>query len=441
MSKMLDNLREARNSAAVAASEILGAAEVTTEALEAAEARHAEIVDLDSKIATAEALEARTAAITEARVESGVKTFGSAVVTREAMTYDKGSDNSFVRDMIFAHTRNDRGSWDRLHRHMEEVAVETRDVSRTDTTSAGEFVPPLWLVDSFAPLARAGVVGAGLVTEMALPGGTDSINIPKISTGTQAGFQASDNGSTANRDLVSSTVSAPVRTISGYDDVAIQLVDQSPLGIGIDRLIFGDLTADVNLQLNTAVVGNGDGTSGTIQGLYNAAGNSITWTETTPSGAGGQAAIAKALAQIAKNRYADAEAIVMHASTWYYAASLVDSQNRPLIVPTANGVMNGTGVVTNAGAAQGLVGTLLGIPVYVDSTMPTVNTNQFPILVGKFSDSFLFTSGLRTRVLNDAKSSTLGVRFQVYQYAALAHRYPASISKITGTGVAVQTGF
>jgi HK97 family phage major capsid protein len=439
---MLDNLREARSTAAAAAEAILSGSEVSAEALDAAEARAVEIKDLDSKIATAEALEARTKQIAESRAAEGVSTFGPAVVTREERTYEDGNGQSFVLDMIRAHTRNDQNAWDRLHRHMAEVRVETRDVSRTDTTSAGEFVPPLWLLDAYAPKARAGIVGAGLVTNLALPANTDQINIPKVSTGTLSAFQTGgDNSTIGNRDLVSSTVSAPVQTIGGYVDVAIQLLDQSPLSGGIDRLMFADLQADVNLQLESAVVGNGDGTGGTLQGLYNAAGNSITWTEATPSGAGGQAAVAKALSQIAKNRYADAEAIIMHASTWYYAASLVDGQNRPLIVPTANGVMNGTGVVANAGAAQGLVGTLLGIPVYVSSAIPTVNTTQLPILVGKFSDSFLFTSALKTSVHNDAKSSALGVRFRAYQYAALAHRYPASISKITGTGVAAQTGF
>jgi hypothetical protein len=50
---------------------------------------------------------------------------------------------------------------------------------------------------------------------MALPAGTDSINIPQVTTGTLAAFQSSDNSATTTRDMVSSTVTAPVRTISG----------------------------------------------------------------------------------------------------------------------------------------------------------------------------------------------------------------------------------
>lgn len=135
---LLDNLKEAR-SAAAADAEALLAGEATAEVLDAVEARQAEIADLDSKIESAEALEARTASIKEARAAEGVKTFGSAVVTREAMTYDKGSDNSFVRDMISAQLRNDSSAWERLARHQQEVAVELRDISRTDG-SGGDFV-------------------------------------------------------------------------------------------------------------------------------------------------------------------------------------------------------------------------------------------------------------------------------------------------------------
>jgi len=135
---MLDNLREQRSAAAAAADALLNG-EATAEALEAAEARTAEIADLDGKIAKAEALEARTAELASARAAEGVKVYGSAVVTREAHTYDKNGENSFVRDMIGATLRNDRGSWDRLFRHQAEAEVEMRDISRVDG-SGGDFV-------------------------------------------------------------------------------------------------------------------------------------------------------------------------------------------------------------------------------------------------------------------------------------------------------------
>lgn len=443
MSKMLDTLREARTAAVSAAEEML-AAEPTPETLDSVEARHAEIKDLDAKIEAASALEERTAKIAESRDAEGVKVFGSAKVGREPMTYEERGEHSFVKDMIRAHTRNDSGAWERLARHGQEAAVELRAITTTDN-AGGEFVPPLWLVNEYAEFARAARVTADLCTTMPLPAGTDQINIPQITTGTRAGVQAGNNSSTTapttNRDLVTASASAPVRTVMGYEEVSIQLVEQSPLAGGFDRLILGDLMADYNLQVNTAVTGNGDGTSNTIQGLVNVAGQSVTWTEATPSAANGILAVAKAISGIVNNRYREPEAIVLHPRHWYWLASAVDSQNRPLVVPSAGGPMNTFGVNDAPGGAAGYVGTVLGVPTYLDATLPLVSTTQQTILVGRFSDTYLFESGVKSRVLTDVLSANLTVRFQVYGYVALAHRFANSIAKVTGTGTVPVSGF
>ena len=445
---LVSKLKEQRDGLAATAEAVLAADDVTAEALDSVSATHEEIAALDERIATAEKVEARTAAIAESRKEAKVATFGGAVVTREAMTYDRDGKNSFVRDMIGAQLRNDRTSWERLYRHQQEVAVETRDISRTDG-AGGDFVPPIYLINEYAEFARAARVTADLVTNMALPAGTDSINIPQITTGTLAAFQSADNTATTTRDMVSSTVTAPVRTISGYENVSIQLVEQSPLAGGLDRLVFGDLMADYALQLNTAVVGTGDGTSGTLKGLVTLGtdttnGIPTTWTETTPTAVNGAIAIAKAISKVVTNRYKAAEAIVMHPSMWYWLASQVDGSNRPLVVPVtgASQAFNSAGTITNPGAPAGLVGTIQGVPVFIDATVTkTYATNQSPILVGKFSDSYLFESGVKTRVLPDVLSANLTVRFQVYGYAALAHRFNKAVSGITGTGTVAPTGY
>ena len=448
---MLDNLREAR-STAVADAEALLAGDASAESLDAVEARQAEIADLDAKITSAEAVEVRVAEVKEARAAEGIKAFGSAVIGREEMTYDKNGEHSFVRDMINSQLRNDASSWERLHRHQAEAAVELRDINRTDA-SGGDFVPPIYLINEYAEFARAKRVTANLTTNMALPAGTDSINIPQITTGSRTGFQSADNSSTyapvSPRDLVTSTVTGRVETISGFENVSIQLVEQSPIAGGLDKLIFGDLMADYALQLNTAVAGTGAGTAGSLKGFVTLGtdttnGIPTTWTETTPTGVNAVKAILQAVSQVVTNRYQPAEAIVMHPSTWYWLSSAVDGSNRPLVVPTANGPFNANGVVTNPGADAMAVGTIAGLPVYIDATMTKAygaGTNQSPILVGKFSDSYLFESGVKTRVLPDVLSANLTVRFQVYGYAALLHRFAKSVSAISGTGAIAPSGF
>ena len=445
MSELTSKVREQRDAAAAEAEALL-AGEATEETLAAVEAKHAEIKTLDERLAKLEDAEKRTAEIKESRKEAGIGTFK---VTREAKTYEERGDHSFVRDMISANLRGDRDAWQRLYRHQAETNVELRDINRTDGTG-GDFVPPLYLINEYAEFARAQRVGANLLTGMALPAGTDSINIPAITTGTLAAFQGADNTATTTRDMVSSTVSAPVRTISGYENVSIQLVEQSPLAGGLDRLVFGDLMADYALQLNTAVMGaNSTASGGSIDGLitkFNDSTNSIpvTWTETTPTAVNGLKAIAQAISKVTTNRYKAAEAIIMHPSTWYWFVSQVDGNNRPLVVPTAGGsqAFNAGGVVGKPGEAAGLVGTILGVPVYIDATITkTLNTNQSPIFVGKFSDSYLFESGVKTRVLPDVLSANLTVRFQVYGYTALAHRFAKSVSVISGTGAVAPSGY
>jgi HK97 family phage major capsid protein len=433
MSHMLESLRESRAAKASEAAELLNG-EPTAEALATVEARHSEIAELDAQISTVEATEARTAVIAEAKA-----VVGSAYVKSEPMTYSEHGQRSFVRDLINAQVRNDQGAWSSLHRHMDEVRVETRDISRTDG-AIGEFVPPLWLVDQYAKTLRPGRTTADLLTKMALPAGTDSINIPRITTGTDVAAQTADNAATTAQDMVTTAVTAPVRTISGYENVSLQLVEQSPLAGGIDRMIFADLMQAYDYRLDVAVL-NGVGTAGDLTGLFNTIGiGTVTYTSGTPTAAGYQTAFAQALSTVAKNRFQGAEAIVVAPEIWYGLVGLSDTQGRPVVVPAANGPMNAVGVNNAPGAAQGSVGTILGVPVYLDAAIPTISSAK-PALVAAFSDTMLFESGMKTRVLPDVLSANLTVRFQLYGYAAIAARYPAGVAKVIGTGFNPQSGY
>jgi hypothetical protein len=69
-------------------------------------------------------------------------------------------------------------------RGLDENPFEKRvNPNRTDG-QGGYFVPPIYLIDEFIPALRAGRTAANLCRQMDLPAGTDSINIPKIATGT-----------------------------------------------------------------------------------------------------------------------------------------------------------------------------------------------------------------------------------------------------------------
>jgi HK97 family phage major capsid protein len=437
MSIMLESLREARAAKAAEAADLLSG-EPTADALATVEARHAEIEIIDGQIKTVEATEARSAVIAEKRADIGL-----AYVKSEPMTYAERGERSFVRDMINATLRNDQTAWSALHRHQGEMAVESRDVSRVDG-GIGEFVPPLWLVDLYAKTLRPARTTANLLTTMALPAGTDSVNIPMITTGSDVAAQTADNVATQTTDMVTTSVAAPVRTISGYENVSIQTVEQSPLAGGLDRMIFTDLLAAYDYRLNGQVI-SGVGTAGQMYGLLNTVGiGTVTYTSGTVTGAAISASAAKALSQVAKNRFKGVEAFVIHPSIWYWLVGQADTTGRPIVVPNQNGPWNAFGANDAPGVAQGAVGNLLGVPVYLDATVPTnlgAGTNESAIIASAFSDTILMEGGVKTRVLPDVLSANLTVRFQVYGYVAMAARYPAGIAKIVGTGVIPQTGY
>ena len=105
-------------------------------------------------------------------------------------------------------------------------------------------IPPLWLIDEYIPALRPGRVAAGLCKQMPLPEGTDSINIPRLLTPTLTGIQTADAAPVMSRDFSDTFQQANVKTISGQEDVPIQLIEQSP-GQILDRVLMTDLIADL----------------------------------------------------------------------------------------------------------------------------------------------------------------------------------------------------
>ena len=84
-----------------------------------------------------------------------------------------------------------------------------------------------------------GVIAVATPSTKPLPAGTDSINIPRLLTGTATGVQTADNAPVAEQDLTDAFINAPVHTIAGQQDLAIQLIDQSP--IAFDEVVFREI--------------------------------------------------------------------------------------------------------------------------------------------------------------------------------------------------------
>lgn len=392
---------------------------------------------------------------------------GGAVVRREPMMYERGKRTSYFADLGLAYVGGDEEARQRLARHRQEMdvelpkrearmeaefhrgieslsigerraAIERRDISRVDG-AGGEFVPPLWLMDEYAALARAGRPFADLVRNVPLPGGTDSINIPRITTGTAVAAQTADNAAVAETDMVTDSVAAPVRTIAGQQDLALQLVEQSP--VGFDEIVLMDLRADYNAKLDAQLLA-GSGAAGQLKGILSAGGNAITYTDASPTLPELYPKVADAIQQASTARKRVPNVLLMAPRRWFWALAQVDSTGRPFVLPTAQGALNTLADVRDQ-AFQGPVGTLLGLPVVLDPNMPInlgAGTNEDRIIATLTTDLILFEGGIRTRALPEVLSGTLTVRFQLYAYVAwTAERYPTGTSIAAGTGLVTPT--
>jgi HK97 family phage major capsid protein len=440
-------------------------------------AKDEEIAGMEARIKELEATEERDAKAAELRKQFGQEgpQPTGARVTSEPLTYQRGNGNSYFLDLANAQLRNDGAALARLQAHATELRVELparerrreeaaqrelRSVShlserqresvfekrvnpnRTDG-QGGYFVPPLWLIDEYIDLPRFGRPFANAVRNMPLPGGTDSVNLPKIATGTATGVQTADAAAVTSQDMTDDFVTAPVRTIAGQQDVAIQLLDQSP--IAFDEIVFADLVADYNQRLDTQLL-SGSGASGQVTGVLNTAGiNSVTYTDATPTLPEMHTPWVQSVSQIFTNRKMPALATFVTPAVWFWAMAQLDPNNRPLILPEQNGPFNPLALQTGE-IAEGPVGRLtVGTPVLLDGNIPSnlgAGTNESRIITARTSDLYLWEGSMQTRVLSEVLSGTLQVRFQVYNYVAfMPNRLPKAISVVSGTGMIPAAGF
>jgi HK97 family phage major capsid protein len=384
----------------------------------------ARIDELDAQIRADE-----KAAEVAKRYASGVK------VTSEPEVYRRGNDGrSYFRDLHLARNKGDRDATERLARNDRmRTEAEKRAISTTNG-AGGEFVPPVWLESEFVKLARPGRITANLTPTFALPAGTDSLNIPKVATGTATAQQANQNTAVQNTDITTTSVSSPVVTIAGGQTVSLQLLEQSPLNI--DEVILSDLAADYAQKLNGQVLA-GAGGAGNLTGITKLAGiNAVAWT--TPVDVKTfYSKVAGAVSAIHSARFLPPDTIVMHPRRWAWLVSQSDTAGRPLVTPKA-GVPQNALAMPGEIAAQGFVGEMQGLPVYVDAGITTTNGagTEDVVIVARMADLMLWESHVRAEAFQQTFAQNLSVFIRLYNYVSFqAARYPQSISLISGAGL------
>jgi len=135
----------------------------------------------------------------------------------------------------------------------------------------------------------------------------------------------------------------------------------------------------------------------------------------------------------------------MHPRRLAFILAAVDSQNRPLAVPQANGPTNAI-AVGNGSVVYGNSGySIAGLPVITDANIATNaggGANEDTIFVGNTQEVHLWESVGSPFMLRfeDVKSAELEVKMVVYGYSAFtANRYESANARISGTGLVAPT--
>ncbi|AEW94602.1 MULTISPECIES: phage major capsid protein [Streptomycetaceae] len=393
------------------------------------------IAELDAQIVADEAAAEVAKRYAPPVPEQRRAALGTVVTEPEIYRSGQGG-RSFFKDLWLARQKGDRGAVERLERN-NKVVAEQRAIS-TVNSAGGEWVPPLWLEEEWIRYVRPGRVTVDLCVMGDVPSGTDSINIPKMISGTAVAPMNGQNTGIQQTDATTGSIASSVVTIAGGQTVSLQLIEQSPLNI--DDLILADLAADYAAKWSLQAI-NGSGSSGQVTGVLTLAGTtSVTWTQSTPAlgGAGGlYAKVGSAIQSIHTTRFLPPDAIIMHPRRWAWCETQSDANGRPLVVPESGGPFN---VVANADAQipQGRVGRMLGLPVYVDPQLPTnlgAGTNQDVIIVARMSDVYAWEGTPRAETFEQTYAGNMSVLCRLYNYGSFqAGRYPQSIATITGTG-------
>ncbi len=336
-------------------------------------------------------------------------------------------------------------------RGLEESPFERRGAT-TDDTSMGYLMPPVWLIEDTIELLRAGRVAADLARKITLPAGTDTIRIPRVTTGTLVAPQT-EAGPVAGQDMALDYIEASAKTVAGQNDVSMQLLDLSP-GQIIDQIIMNDLAADYDLKMDRYVLRGVGGSE--IKGIWPAASWGAGTVATATAAANSPQAFFQTQTAMAcklnTGRRSTTNAhFLMNSRRWYWWAGGVDgasgTSGRPLI-STGMASTDPAGTLTGS-PVEGKVGTAVFGPhdYYISQNVPTTDNGSGvlsgtydPVILCKWDDVWLFEDSLRMRVLDSPLSGTLQVRFQLYNYVAQIVRYGASIVIAQGAGLAAPTG-
>ena len=335
---------------------------------------------------------------------------GATTQDRDAGHYTRSSQHSFFGDMYRARANDDEAAARRLAEH-----------NRTLTTAAAGsgIVPPRWLMDEYASLARQGRALANAVRNIPLGDDPRPITLPKQATGADSANpaeQASENAVTASADKFDTDVDTVVpKPTTGKQVVSRQMLDMaSP---AIDLLIYGDLIAEYNRQVETKVGTALVTASGTAIKTFT---NEATGTPFNATGVAHDSVIDLSIA-VRSARKLPADVLAVSMTRWGAFKKLKDTSGRPLIPTSSAGPVNVIGV----GSIQS-DGVLEDLAVIVTDGIGTGYPDNYVALRG--ADTLLFESNMM-RFRYEERSGPESVELGIWAYTAVIVRYAGLSSK------------
>ena len=365
-------------------------------------------------------------------------------VGKEERTYrpddQRNGKPSFFRDLAMGQVFRDPSADARLARHAHENEVDGLGGPQQRAIGTGAvsgLVPPEYVTEQFAELARAGRPVANAVQSMPLPDTGMTVNVSRITTGTSAASQQSENQAVSETSADDTLLTVNVNTIAGQQSISRQAIERGEL---VEQVLTADLANAHNTELDRQVI-NGSGASGQHLGILGTSGTiAITYTDASPTAGELWPKLVDAVRQVGAQRFANPNLLVMNPLTWGWLLSQLDTTGRPLFaVGGSEGMFNTEGASDTLG--YDMSGRMLGCKVVVSGNVPTNlggGTNETRVIAARAEDSWLYEDANAPIYIRAEQplAASLGVLFVAYSYSAFsAGRQPKSVAIVAGTGM------
>jgi hypothetical protein len=403
----------------------------------------AEIAELERELAADEQVERTQAVVTPTDARTPVYE-NQTRTGAEERTYRADHDPKGVGFALDV-ARGFGGSGtaqERLARHMrEEIDVRASagqplvDRDERAVVGTGSFsglVVPQYLVDQFAPAAKAGRPTANAMRHHDLPEKGMKVYLGKTTTETSVDVQADQGDAVSETDFDDTLLDFDVLTAAGSQDLSRQAIDR---GVGVEDTIVDDLIRGWGRDLDRKVLNRA------TVGL-SAVASAITYTDASPTAEELYPKLLQA-PSAAEAALLDADPgdviAVMHSRRWYWLQSQLTTKFPLFGQPGIAGQASGVNYAERYGS--GFRGVLPnGTPVIVDNNIVTnlgTGTNEDEIYFISQSESHLWEDPNAPVLIRaeQPKAKNLAVSLVVYGYFAFAFTRRVHAQKIGGTGL------